>query len=126
MKGMKIGSIVIDCDDFDRMTRFWQEALRYVPGRITENDFAILKDPEGTSPNVSVNKKDRPMVSPKKPGWRLSDKIRLHLDLYASDQEAEVQRLLKLGATLVLRPGKDHDYVILADPEGNHFCVIQT
>ncbi len=123
---MKIGSIVIDCDNFDKMTRFWQEALGYVPGRLSENDFVILKDPKGKSPNVSVNRKDRPLMGSKKPGWRLSDKIRIHLDLYADDQEGEVKRLVKLGAKIVHRPGKGHDYVILTDPEGNHFCIIQT
>ena len=51
---------------------------------------------------------------------------RIHLDLYADDQPAEVERLKGLGATEVhwdKRPA-DADYVILADPEGNRFCVI--
>ena len=51
---------------------------------------------------------------------------RIHLDLYAEDQAAEVERLIGLGATEVhwdKRP-PDADYVILADPEGNRFCVI--
>ena len=53
---------------------------------------------------------------------------RLHLDLYTDAQDAEVQRLLALGATRVewsKRPA-DADYVILADPEGNRFCVVDT
>ena len=53
---------------------------------------------------------------------------RIHLDLYADDQAAEVARLIELGATEVhwdKRP-PDADYVILADPEGNRFCVIDT
>lgn len=123
---MKIGSVVIDCNNFDRMAAFWQEALHYVPGRPAEDGFVILKDPTGGSPNVSVNQKSRPLMGLKKPGWHLSGKIRLHLDLYTSDQKGEVDRLLKLGATLIRRPEKDEDYVILADPEDNHFCVIQT
>ena len=51
---------------------------------------------------------------------------RLHLDLYTEDQAAEVDRLLTLGASEVnwdKRP-PDADYVILADPEGNRFCVV--
>ena len=51
---------------------------------------------------------------------------RLHLDLYTEDQAAEVDRLLALGASEVhwdKRP-PDADYVILADPEGNRFCVV--
>ena len=51
---------------------------------------------------------------------------RLHLDLYTDDQAGEIQRLLALGATEVhwdKRPA-NADYVILADPEGNRFCVV--
>ena len=51
---------------------------------------------------------------------------RLHLDLYTEDQASEVERLLALGASEVRwdkRP-PDADYVILADPEGNRFCVV--
>ena len=50
---------------------------------------------------------------------------RIHLDLYAEDQAAEVERLLSLGATRVnWRPPVGADYIVLADPEGNRFCVI--
>jgi predicted enzyme related to lactoylglutathione lyase len=49
----------------------------------------------------------------------------MHLDLYAVDQKAEVERLLKLGAT-IHRASKDgEDYAVLADPEGKLFCVVQ-
>ncbi len=46
------------------------------------------------------------------------------MDLYATDQKAEVERLLKLGTTIVRRPEKDEDFVILGDPEGKLFCVV--
>lgn len=55
-----------------------------------------------------------------------ADHQRHHLDLYASDQAAEVERLLGLGAQRVewrYEPGAD--YVVLADPDGNGFCVVQ-
>ena len=112
---MKIGSVVIDCNNFNRVAAFWQEALHYVPREPAKDGWVVLKDPAGSSPNVSVNRKGKPV----------SGKIRLHLDLYASDQKAEVERLLKIGATLVRRPEKDADFVILADPEGNHFFVVE-
>ncbi len=112
---MKIGSVVIDCNNFDKVAAFWQQALHYVPREPVEPGWVVLKDPSGTSPNISVNQKDRP----------LSKKIRLHLDLYTGDQKAEVERLLKIGAIIVRPQEKGHDYVILADPEGNHFCVVQ-
>ena len=48
----------------------------------------------------------------------------LHLDLYTKEQAAEVERLLGLGATLVrTNHDPEDDYVVLADPEGNPFCV---
>jgi hypothetical protein len=51
---------------------------------------------------------------------------RIHLDLYAEDQAAEVERLIGLGASRVEWTGRPAaaDYVILEDPEGNRFCVI--
>src|SRR5207247_9760311 len=84
---VRIGSIVIDVDDFDRMMTFWQAALRYVPGRPpTPGDpFVILKDPEGHGPNVSID--GMPPV-----------RGRLHPDLYADDQDGEVEHLLRLTA----------------------------
>lgn len=113
---MKIGSVVFDCNDFDKMWKFWREALRYTWREPPSEGWVILRDPSGKSPNVSINRTEKP----------LAHKIRVHLDLYTDDQEAEVQRLLKLGATVVSRPGKGHDYVIMSDPEGNHFCVVDT
>ena len=54
-------------------------------------------------------------------------KNRLHFDLYTDDQEAEVERLLDIGATRHARiPEPGEDFVVLEDPEGNLFCVIDT
>jgi hypothetical protein len=50
----------------------------------------------------------------------------MHLDLYADDQKAEVERLVNLGTTRYpWRYPPDADYVVLADPDGNLFCVVQ-
>jgi len=111
---MKIGSVVIDCNNFDRMAAFWQEALHYVPREPAEDGWVVLKDPEDSSPNVSVNQTSEPK----------SGKNRLHLDLYTADQKTEVERLLRIGATLHRLPEEDEDFVVLADPEGNLFCVV--
>lgn len=114
-QGVRIGSIVIDVDDFDRMMAFWQAALRYVAKYPVnpEDPFVILKDPAGTGPNVSID----PMPP---------ERGRLHLDLYADDQEGEVERLLRLGATRYRPREQGEDFVVLADPEGNLFCVVDT
>jgi catechol 2,3-dioxygenase-like lactoylglutathione lyase family enzyme len=112
---MNVGSVVIDCNDLDRMRTFWQEALHYVTRGPLEDDWVILRDPEGTRVNVALQ-----VV----PEHRLG-KNRLHLDLYTDDQEGEVKRLLGLGATRHPRvPEPGEDFVVLEDPEGNLFCVV--
>ena len=76
----------------------------------------LLKPRDGGGPNVSLDRRRSSIQVPP----------RIHLDLYTEDQAGEVRRLLELGATAVhwsKRPA-DADYVILADPEGNRFCVI--
>lgn len=113
---MHVGSVVIDCNDFSAMLAFWQEALGYVPKYPPkEDDWALLIDPLGEHVNVSLQ-----CVPEKRIG-----KNRLHLDLYAEDPDAEVERLLKLGATRFDRvPEPGEDFVVLEDPEGNLFCVV--
>jgi len=113
---LRVGSIVIRVDDLARQRAFWMAALDYVPREETSDDFALLRPRDGVGPNVSLDcVRSTVQVPP-----------RIHLDLYAEDQAAEVRRLIALGATEVhwdKRP-PDADYVILADPEGNRFCVI--
>jgi predicted enzyme related to lactoylglutathione lyase len=112
---VQIGSIVMDVKDFPRMMTFWQEALGYRPARPTDPDdpFMILKDPAGKGPNVSIDGME-------------PYRNRLHLDLYTDDPDGEVERLLRLGAA-VFRPREpDEDFVVLEDPEGNLFCVVDT
>jgi hypothetical protein len=119
---MKIGSIVVDCVDFEKMMAFWQEALHYVPRRPPTDDWVILHDPEGTNVNLSLQKQPPGRIGK---GRSRIGKNRLHLD--PRDQKSEVERLINLGATRHPRiPGPDEDYVMLADPDGNLFCVVDT
>lgn len=113
---LTIGSIVIRVDDLARMTAFWSAALDYVPRAENDDDFVLMRPPSGIGPNVSLDRHRSTLPIPP----------RIHLDLYATDQAAEVKRLIGLGASEVhwdKRP-PDADYVILADPEGNRFCVV--
>ena len=97
------------------MFAFWQAALRYVPREDPDDDWGVLKDPEGNNVNVSLQQ-----VPETRQG-----KNRLHLDLYTDDQDGEVQRLLSLGATLHPQDEEpDADFIVMEDPEGNLFCVI--
>lgn len=112
---VRIGSIVIDCDDFPRMMSFWKDALGYAPRRppTPGDDFIVLRDPTGARPNVSID------------GMK-PYRNRLHLDLYTEKPDEEIERLVRLGATVFRprEPGDDFD--VLADPEGNLFCVVDT
>ena len=111
---LKIGAIVWGVRDLHRGVKFWSEALNYELRREPDVDFAILIPKDGEGVQLSLNK-----VTSDKPK-------RHHLDLFTQDQRGEVERLLKLGATRVewdYEPGAD--YVVLADPDGNTFCVVQ-
>ena len=114
---VRIGSIVVRCYEFDRMLQFWQQALGYVPREAPTSTWVVLRDPAGKSPNLSLER-----VSERRSGKR----SRLHLDLYTNDREGEVNRLVSIGATRYpwrYRPGSD--FVVLEDPDGNLFCVVQ-
>jgi catechol 2,3-dioxygenase-like lactoylglutathione lyase family enzyme len=113
---IRVGSIVLRVDDLERQTAFWAAALGYVPREENDDDFVLLRPRDGVGPNLSLDRHHSTVHIPP----------RIHLDLYAEDQPAEVRRLIGLGATEVQwdkRPA-DADYVILADPEGNRFCVV--
>jgi len=116
---IKVGSIVIRVDDLPLQTAFWAAALDYIPREgddPTANDFVLLRPRDGVGPNLSLDCMRSSLQIPP----------RIHLDLYTEDQAGEVKRLIALGATEVhwsKRP-PDADYVILADPEGNCFCVV--
>jgi len=113
---VRIGSIVLRVDDLKRQTDFWTAALDYEPRKGDSEDFVLLHPRDGVGPNVSLDRVNSTVQVPP----------RIHLDLYTEDQAGEVKRLIRLGATEVhwdKRPA-DADYVILADPEGNRFCVV--
>ena len=116
---MKIGSIVVRCYGFERMLAFWQEALGYVPREPAEDGWVVLCDPEGKGPNLSLDRVPEPLDP-------IGKTSRVHLDLYTNDQEGEVERLVGIGATRYPQEySPDDDFVVLVDPDGNRFCVVQ-
>lgn len=111
-----VGSTVINVANLDRAMRFWTAALGYVV-RNSDPDFAVLTDPKRRWSNVSLQ------LSPTlKQGTN-----RVHVDLYTTDQHGEVVRLEGLGAQQISWDyPPDADFVVMIDPDGNEFCVIQT
>ena len=128
MAGVRVATAVFDCHDPYRLARFWADALGYAPelgeedwpalqreGDAGELEWVKLLGPPGTVP-VAFQRVPEPKVA----------KNRLHLDLTASDEEAEARRLEALGATRLRRSEAEDDvFVVLADPEGNEFCVVR-
>jgi catechol 2,3-dioxygenase-like lactoylglutathione lyase family enzyme len=119
---LSIGTIVMGAADVRRAADFWCRALGYVPrdGQV-QDDWVVLVPADGSGAGLSLGLSSTPV----------QEHPRVHLDLYAgdaADQAAEVARLISLGADRVdwdLYPG-DADFIVLADPEGNRFCVIDT
>jgi catechol 2,3-dioxygenase-like lactoylglutathione lyase family enzyme len=114
---LRFGSVVLGVNDLPRALAFWQAALGYKPREEPDDDtWAVLVPDGGPGPQIAL------MLSRTPP----QDHPRIHLDLYADDQAAEVERLRTLGARDVDWDGyeDDSDFVVLEDPEGNRFCVI--
>ena len=118
---LTIGSVVLGVDDLPRATAFWMAALDYVPRDKGDDRWMVLQPRQGAGVQVALGVSESPVET----------HPRVHLDLYAgdaADQAAEVERLVSLGARRVDwdRYPPDPDFVVLADTEGNIFCVIDT
>jgi catechol 2,3-dioxygenase-like lactoylglutathione lyase family enzyme len=110
-----VGSIVIDCKNFERMIAFWKAALGYEFRHPPSEDWALLCDPHKMGPNIALQKDLD----------GLGENHWIHFELYSSEPEGEVQRLLQLGATMRQPAKEGFDYVTLADPDGNPFDVVE-
>jgi predicted enzyme related to lactoylglutathione lyase len=107
-------TVVVDAIDPARLARWWAEVLNY---RLLSEDGteAVIGPAPDTYPQLLFN-----LVPEQKNG-----KNRLHVDLRPDDREAEVERLVDMGARHVdIGQGDDVTWVVLADPEGNEFCVL--
>ncbi|MFD0683373.1 VOC family protein [Actinomadura fibrosa] len=111
-----IAAVIVDCADPRAMARFWDAAIDWTLHEVTD-DHAVLRSSKGVGPYLEFLRK------PDARSWW----NRIHLDVmpYAEDdQEAEVARLRALGATDVDLGQGDVPWKVLADPEGNDFCVL--
>jgi catechol 2,3-dioxygenase-like lactoylglutathione lyase family enzyme len=117
---LRLGMTVLGVTDMHRAARFWSQALDY---EVYEGgagaSWTELGPPGQQSPSLALQHSDVPA----------QEYPRVHLDLYADDaaeQAEQVRRLISLGALAVdwdLYP-EDPDFVVLADPDGNRFCIV--
>jgi predicted enzyme related to lactoylglutathione lyase len=111
-------AVVLDCADLDRAAAFWGAVLGLRRCGPAHGAYLELRPVEGAGPALLLQR-----VPERKKG-----KNRVHLDLRVADLEAEVARVVAAGATLlteepVVEAG--WGWHVLADPDGNEFCVLQ-
>ncbi len=117
----RITELVLDAHDPDLLARFWCTVLGYV--ELDRVDGSIeIGPPEagfgGPQPTIVIDRTDEPK----------SGKLRLHIDVNATDrdQEAELDRLLAAGARRAdIGQTGNESWHVLADPEGNEFCLLR-
>jgi catechol 2,3-dioxygenase-like lactoylglutathione lyase family enzyme len=121
LRVLTFGVVVLGVSNVPRAAEFWSAALGY--GLRTDGWggwSTVLVPPEGRDgARIALQRSETP----------LQDRPRLHLDLHvgnAEEQEAEAARLVALGAERVDWPDypEDPDFVVLADPDGNRFCIV--
>lgn len=113
---LTIGSIVLGVQDVVRASAFWHDAIGYVPREPGDDTWVILVPASGPGAQLALMVSESPV----------QDHPRTHLDLYADDQQAEIERLIALGAQPVewdMYP-ENPGFMVLSDPDGNRFCVI--
>ncbi len=108
--------VVLDCADAERLADFWSTALGY-PRRRAVTQFVVLSPPDGDArPTLILQQVPEPK----------GVKNRMHVDLHAADRDAAVERLVSLGARKIQEQPNcigEYCWYLLADPEGNEFCV---
>lgn len=109
--------LVLDCADAERLAGFWSAALGYRRLGSAGNYVALVRT-DGEGSKLILQQVSEPKTV----------KNRMHIDLLAPDIEAEAERLVGLGARRTrAEPVVEHGtrWIVMADPEGNEFCVCQ-
>jgi predicted enzyme related to lactoylglutathione lyase len=111
-------SVVLDVNDLESTTAFWSAALGY-PIQKPITQFMVLRpdDPEDHRPHLILQKVPEGKVV----------KNRAHLDLFFPSRDEARQRVLALGGRLIQEQPNcigTHCWYLMADPEGNEFCVV--
>jgi predicted enzyme related to lactoylglutathione lyase len=112
---LRVTEVVIDCADHRQVVDFWAAALGYERREVNEQYVALV--PPAREPGRP------PLLFQRVPEPKIA-KNRVHLDFRTPVMADEVARLVRLGATVLAeRSLADFAWTVLADPEGNEFCV---
>lgn len=117
---LRLGTVVLGAVDVERAVSFWSNVLGFDPVRFADadDDFTVLVPPTREGTRVAIHRSST----------RPDDRPRVHLDLIVDSREeqvAEVERIVGVGAVRVAWDyPNDPDFVVLADTEGNRFCVV--
>ena len=109
---LRITRVTVDCANLQVMETFWAEALGYVRSTGSSSGTGGVEDPDD---------RDVELVFVQVPEGK-TVKNRVHLDLGADSRDAEVERLVGLGARKLRAID---NWTVMSDPEGNEFCVVQ-
>lgn len=111
--GMRLCEVCIDARDIEALSSWWSTVLGW-PAEPTDDGDVALRAPAGAGPDwLFLAVPDDKVV-----------KNRIHFDFTPDDQVAEVDRVLGLGARRVDIGQGEQSWVVLADPEGNEFCIL--
>lgn len=111
--GLRFTEICIDAADIHALASWWSQVLGW-PQEFTDDGDVALRAPAGAGPDwLFLAVPDGKVV-----------KNRIHFDFVPEDQNAEVARVIALGARHVDVGQGDQSWVVLADPEGNEFCIL--
>jgi len=121
---LQLDQVALDARDPERVAKFWAEVLDY------KVSYDSATDPDNDSPEREIELSPRngstTMLLILENNDEKKVKNRLHFDLRPDDQEAEVARVEALGAKRVDIGQGDVTWVVLADPEGNEFCILRS
>lgn len=124
----RLTEVIFDCHDLARLSNFWCLALGYEQVSAGDDWIAIRSPGEELTDEMLSDAPQSPALA----FVLVSDdkifKNRVHIDLTPIDcsQEAEVQRLVELGARRIDIGQRDTSWIVMADPEGNEFCVMES
>ncbi len=111
--GLRFSEVCIDAADTHALASWWSQVLGW-PAEDTEDGDVALRAPGGLCPDWLF------LAVPE----GKAVKNRIHFDFTPGDQEAEVERVIGLGARRVDIGQGEQSWVVLADPEGNEFCIL--